>query len=195
MLKDERIQTLILTSFIVFGLYFLAYFLVWAFVTPLQEDLLPTVTEYASFFYLPHGVRVIATAVMGPRAIPSLFLAELGGNYLFWGMTDPLLLLSVSVVGGVITWAAFQGLYSFGINSYYLNSIEKMPRLHTLLFAGLVASVLNGFVLTAILERDMFIGEVTQVMAAYIVGDMTGLLLVILLLKLFLRVLPSTFKS
>lgn len=195
MLKDERIQTLILSSFIVCGLYFLAYFLVWAFVTPLQEDLLPTVTEYASFFYLPHGVRVIATAVMGPRAIPSLFLAELGGNYLFWGMTDPLLLLSVSVVGGVITWAAFRGLYSFGINSYYLNSIEKMPRLHTLLFAGLVASVLNGFVLTAILERDMFIGEVTQVMAAYIVGDMTGLLLVILLLKLFLRVLPSTFKS
>lgn len=194
MLKDERIHTLTLTSLIVFALYVFAYFLVWAFITPLQEELLPNVTEYASFFYLPHGVRVIATAVMGPRAIPSLFLAELGGNYLFWGMTDPLLLLSVSLVGGVITWAAFLGLYSFGINSYYLNSIEKMPRLSTLLFAGLVTSVLNGFVLTSILERDMLIGEVTQVMAAYIVGDMTGLLLVILLIKLFLRVLPSEFK-
>lgn len=195
MLKHERLQNLILVSFIVFDLYFLTYFLVWAFVTPLQKDLLPIVTEYASFFYLPHGVRVIATAVMGARAVPPLILAEVGGNYLFWGMTDPLLLLAVSVVGGVITWVAFHGLYSFGVNSYYLSSVEKMPRLMTLLLAGLVTSVLNGFVLTAILERDMRIGEVTQVMAAYIVGDMTGLLLVILLIKLTLRFLPAGFRD
>lgn len=195
MLKHERIQTLILTSFIVFDLYVLTYFLVWAVVTPLQNDLLPEVTEYASFFYLPHGVRVIATAVMGARAIPSLFLAEVLGNYLFWGMLDPLLLLAVSSVGGVVSWMGFQGLYSFGVNPYYLNSIEKMPRLTTLLLAGLVVSVLNGFILTAILERDMRIGEVTQVMAAYVVGDMTGLLLAILLIKLVLRVVPSSLRG
>ena len=61
-----------------------------------------------------------------------------------------------------------------------------MPPLATLMLAGLVVSILNGFVLTAILEHNIQIGEVTQVMAAYAVGDMTGLAVMVLFIKLTL---------
>lgn len=184
-----------MASFIVFDVYLIAYFLVWAMVTPLQQVLLPTVTDFASFFYLPHGVRVIATVVMGPRAIPALFLAEVGGNYLFWGLSDPMLLLTVSAVGALIAWVAFEGLSLVGINPYYLNSVDKMPSFTVLLLAGFVASVLNGFALTAILEQGMQIGEVTHVMATFVLGDMTGFLVMILLIKLVLRSLPLSLRD
>jgi len=186
MLKADQIGTLVAASWLIFASYVVTYFLVWWLVTPLQTELFPSVTAYASFFYLPHGVRVLATAVMGVRAIPALFCGELCGNYLFWGISDPSILLAVSAVGGVITWIGFEALRLFGIHSYYLNSVEKMPPLATLMLAGLVVSILNGFVLTAILEHNIQIGEVTQVMAAYAVGDMTGLAVMVLFIKLTL---------
>ena len=43
-------------------------------ITPLQSHFLPEVTIFASFLYLPHGVRVLATWAYGWRAVPALLL-------------------------------------------------------------------------------------------------------------------------
>lgn len=189
MLENGRLQFQIGASFLVAGLYLLSNLLVWLAVVPLQRDLVPDVFPYAILFYLPHGVRVLATAVIGPRAIPALVLAEMSSNWLLWGMADPWLLIAVSVVGGGITWVAFQVLQVLGVNAFYLSSIDKLPSLTTLLLAGLVASILNALALTAINTHAAPVAAPPLVMVALVVGDMTGLFMVILFTKLVVGIL------
>lgn len=195
MLFSDRVKTFWMASAVVALLYVISHGVVGTVITPVQAELIPDVTKYASFFYLPHGVRVIATAVLGAAAIPALIVGEVVGNFLFWDIADPTMLLVISVIGGILPWLGFELLRSFGISAYYLHTADKMPPLRMLLLAGFVASLLNGFVLTAIFEHSMEIGNVTQVMAAYVVGDMTGFLLVIILIKIWLRFLPLSFRD
>lgn len=190
MVSADQFKTFWTASAVVAVLYVVSHGLVCTVITPVQAEFIPDITKYASFFYLPHGIRVLATAVLGARAIPALIVGEVGGNFLFWDIADPTMLFVISVIGGIVPWLGFELMRSFGISAYYLHTVDKMPPLPTLLFAGLLLSLLNGFVLTAILEHSMEVGKVTQVMAAYVVGDMTGLLVVIMLIKLALRAFP-----
>ena len=195
MISADHFKTFCAASAVVTILYIISFGLVFWVITPIQAEVLPEITIYASFFYLPHGIRVLATAVLGVRAIPSLIMGEVVGNFLFWNIADPGMLLGISMIGGILPWLGFELMRSFGISAYYLHTVDKMPTLSILLFAGLVTSLLNGFVLTAILEYSMKLGRVTQVMAAYAVGDMTGLLVVVMLIKLGARVFPHSWIS
>ena len=47
------------------------------------------------------------------------------------------MLLGISVVGGVVPWLGFEVLRSFGVNAYYLHTVEEFPPLSILLLAGL----------------------------------------------------------
>lgn len=168
-------------------LYFATYFLVWAVVTPAQHALLPEITRFASLLFLPHGIRVFATSLLGGRAVPGLILGELAGNYLLWGLHDPALLLIGSVISGSVTWAVFEGLRGLRVNAFYLRVSDEPPPFHTLMLAGLLASAANAFLSTAVSEADMAPGHVTSILAAYMTGDVTGLLAVMLLAR---HVLP-----
>lgn len=190
-ISPREISDLLTTTLVVFGLYFLAYFAVWAFITPLQTAVIPEITKYASLLFLPHGIRVFATSLIGRRSIPGLLLAEFVGNYTFWGIHAGVPLLVISTASATITYLVFEALKMARVNAYYLHVTSEPPPLHTFLLAGVLASAANAFLVTTIMEGGMTIGQVTSVLAAFMTGDVTGLLAVILIARLIMPVIMA----
>jgi hypothetical protein len=184
-----QVRSLVVTTAVLACLYFITYLLVWAVITPAQEALLPEITRFASLLFLPHGIRVFATSLLGGKAVPGLILGELAGNYFLWGLHDPALLIILSIVSGSITWAVFEGLFELRVNAFYLRVSDEPPPFHTLMLAGILSSAANAFLLTAVSEPAMITGQVTSILAAYMTGDVTGLLAVMLLARYALPLL------
>lgn len=174
-------------------LYLFAYFLVFAVITPLQAQVMPEITQFASLLFLPHGIRVLGTSLLGGRAVPGLMLAELAGNYLFWGLTEPETLLLSALISGSITWIVFEGLRSLRVNAFYLQLTEQAPAFHALLLAGLLASAANAYLLTSLLEGSTNAGHVTMLIAAYMTGDITGLFAVLLAVRYLMPAITRLF--
>lgn len=167
----------------IFGIYLFAYLIVWAFVSPVQESVLPGLTPLVSLLFLPHGVRVLATSLLGRHAVPGLIAAETAGNYVFWITLDPLALLLASAASGCATWLAFEGLRKLGIDAFYLRSRAGPPPFNALLLAAIAAAVINAIVITAILEGQDTTEQVTLILAAVITGDITGFLMTVMIAK------------
>lgn len=183
-LDPRQIPEPVSTTLAIFAIYLLSNTLVWLLVWPAQQELLPEITPYASLIFLPHGVRVFATALVGVRALPGLLLGEIAGNYLLWDVTHPPSLFLASIAGGLTCWVAFEMLRRMGVNAYYLRGDSSPPPLRSFLLVGIMASAFNAFLRAAVFEASIPPGEVTSVIAACLTGDVTGLLLFIMLAKL-----------
>lgn len=194
-ITPRQIADLITTTLVIFGLYFLAYFLVWAIITPLQNAVIPAITKYASLLFLPHGVRVFATSLVGRKSIPGLLLAEFVGNYIFWDVHGWVPLLVVSTASGTATYMVFEALKAARVNAYYLEVTSQPPPLHTFMLAGVLASAANAFLVTTIMEGGMTIGQVTSVLAAFMTGDVTGLIAVIMIAKLVMPIINARMRQ
>lgn len=181
----------IVTTAAIAVIYLAAYIIVFTVVTPLQQAWLPEITRFASLLFLPHGIRVFATSLLRGRAIPGLFLGEAASAYLLWGVHDPVTLMLLAAISGMVTWAVFEGLLALRINAFYLHVSDQPPPLHTLLLGGILASVANAFLMTSVLEGQMSAGHVTSVIAAFTTGDITGLLAVMLVARYGLLKPPS----
>lgn len=193
-ISARQIADLATTTLVIFGLYFLAYFLVWAVITPVQNAVIPDITRYASLLFLPHGIRVFATSLVGARSIPGLLIAEFVGNYIFWDLQGMLPLLVVSTASGTVTYLVFQVLKAAGANAYYLPETSRPPPLQTFMLAGILASAANGFLVTTIMEGGMSTGHVTSVLAAFMTGDVTGLIAVIMIAKLVMPIIMARMQ-
>ena len=190
-----QVKDLTFTTGGLFLLYLFAYSLVFAAITPLQEQVMPEITKFASLLFLPHGIRVLGTSLLGVRAVPGLVLAELTGNYLFWGMTQLDTLLFSALISGSITWIVFEGLRSLRVNAFYLQLSEQAPAFHALLLAGLLASAANAFLLTSLIESKLDVGQVTMLIAAYMTGDITGLFAVLLAVRYVMPTVTRLFGN
>ena len=179
-LTARQIADLVTTTLVIFGLYILAYFLVWAVITPVQEALIPEITRYASLLFLPHGIRVLSASLLGARSVPAMIIGELAGNYLFAGVTDPTLLVMSALVAGTVTWVVFEGLRALDLSPFYEHVTDEPPAFHTLLLAGILAAAANAFFLSSLMEdHSMTGGHVTTMIAALMTGDVTGMLAVV----------------
>ncbi len=190
-----QVKDLTFTTGGIFLLYLIAYFVVFAAITPLQAKVMPEITQFASLLFLPHGIRVLGTSLLGVRAVPGLVLAELAGNYLFWGLTEPETLLLSAFISGSITWVVFEGLRALRVNAFYLQLTEQAPTFHALLLAGLLASAANAFLLTSLIEGSMSVGHVTMLIAAYMTGDITGLFAVLLAVRYLMPAITRMFGN
>lgn len=175
-----EIRDFAVTTFGLFALYLFAYFLVWAAIMPVQRRFAPDISAFACLLYLPHGIRIFATSLLGGKAVPGLVLSALAGGYLFWDLRDPQTLVLTALVGGVTTWAVFEGLRALQFNPFYINVTDEPPPFQTLLLAGIIASAVNAFLLASMVEGQVDAGQVTTLIAAYVTGDVTGLLVVML---------------
>ena len=95
-----EIRDFAVTTLGLFALYLFAYFLVWAAIMPVQRRFAPDISPFACLLYLPHGIRVFATSLVGARSIPGLLLAEFVGNYIFWNLSGWPQLVFVSLASG-----------------------------------------------------------------------------------------------
>lgn len=193
-MNPRHISDVLTTTLVIFGLYFLAYFVVWAVITPLQNAVIPEITKYASLLFLPHGIRVFATSLVGPKSIIGITLAEFVGNYIFWDVHGWIPLLVVSTASGTVTYIVFEALKAAKVNAYYLKVTSQPPPLHTFMLAGVLASAANGFLVTTIMEGGMSVGQVTTIFAAFMTGDVTGLIAVIMIAKLVMPIITARMQ-
>ena len=62
------------------------------------------------------------------------------------------------------------------------------------MLAGILASAANGFLVTTIMEGGMSAGHVTSVLAAFMTGDVTGLIAVIMIAKLVMPIIMARMQ-
>lgn len=143
---------------------------------PIQAVFFPQLTELASLLFLPHGIRVLATVLLGLRAAPGLVVGTAFALFYVYGVRDVQLLIGISLISGCVPWITLRGLRSLGIDAFYLKVKDGMPAFETILIAGIICSVANGFLTTSMLESSGTITHVSLTIAAYTVGDTTGLI-------------------
>ena len=183
------LRRLLITSIIIAGLYIALDAIVVFGLNPIQSMFLPEITTYSSLIFLPFSLRIFSTSLVGADAIPGLFLGMIFSSYFLWGVTDISLLLAISVLGSVNTWVVFRALVPLGINAFYTTIEKDMPKLNTYLIVGLVTAMLDGFLMTALLEAETDIQNVSIHYASFSIGGLAGLVVGWLLARLLLPVL------
>ncbi|MGR3364534.1 MAG: hypothetical protein ACU0CY_10170 [Maritimibacter harenae] len=169
--------------------YVLAHGLTAFLITPVQSRILPDITAFASLVYLPHGVRVLATWLMGWSAVPALFVGGFLSEVLFTpdGITNvqsPVMLASI-IVGAISAVLAFEVMRFLGHTLYAGQTL----RIHWkwLLLVGVIASILNSIGQSIVFSAEILTGHALAVLAAYAVGDLVGLSVTTLILMLVFR--------
>lgn len=183
--SSSQVRNFAATTAVLFAVYLASYIIVGVVVSPLQEMILPDVTRFASLLFLPHGVRVLSASLLGAKSVPAMMLGELAGNYLFWHNADPITLALSALIAGTVTWLVFEGLRLLDVNAFYRHTTDEPPSFHALLLAGLIAAAANAFLLASLVETQTGAGHVTELIAAYITGDVTGMLAMVALAHYF----------
>ncbi len=169
--------------------YILAHGLTAHLVTPLQSRLLPDVTAFASLVYLPHGVRVLSTWLIGRIAFFPLCLGAFLSEALFTPAevsvaTDPVILVSI-MVGAASALLAFEAMRVAGRRLYATE--HRCLHWKWLLLVGALASVINSLGQSLVFSGEVLPDHSVAVLAAYAVGDLFGLVVTTLVLMLVFR--------
>ena len=147
-------------------------------VTPIHEYFISHATIFASLMYLPHGVRVLATWLLGWKAILPLFLGAYISEIVFTpayvsAVTNPVLLESISV-------GAISALAGFALVKLFRHEIKANQRQTMdwkwLLYVGALASVLNSIGQSIVFSGLIVPQDVFTVFAIYATGDLIGLI-------------------
>jgi hypothetical protein len=139
-----------------------------------------------NWIYLPAGIRLLSTLLLGVDGALGLLLASWGVNFFYFFPDDPVR----SFVGGIIATAAPYAMYRLAREAYGLNaSLSNLTAGRLLLLS--VAYAIAG----PLLHHIWFYlsGDTQNIVSrffAMFVGDLSGTLIVIYTLKALLHFLP-----
>jgi hypothetical protein len=139
-----------------------------------------------NWVYLPAGVRLLATLLLGGDGALGLLIASWLVNFGYFFPHDPLR----AIAGGLIATAAPYGVYRLALERYGLNaSLANLTplRLFKLALACSVASPLLHH-LWFVLQGDAH--DIVERFLAMCVGDFTGTMIVLYTMKGLLALLP-----
>ena len=137
----------------------------------------------ASYLFLPHAVRVLGAWLYGPKVVFPLFpIALLCHMQLVDKSIIELSYLDfIAVSGGVICAPlTLEFMKLMRIDVYPTD--EGIISWRTLLFVGVISSVVNSFLNTIGVAGYFKVEETTEVLLRYLVGDVMGLFVVLLIL-------------
>ena len=148
-------NTLTFEFLLIFTAYFLSFALVQFIVSPLQHLFVSAAAMPGSLFFIPHGIRVVATWLCGARAVVPLILAELFGTMVLWQPSvDYNAMVGSSVVGGLCVYCVFGVFRLANINLYNDGEHHTLVNWKLLIVIASIASVLNSAV------KNMFLGDI-----------------------------------
>lgn len=188
------VSVFLLASIIVAVLYTALFAITEYVLNPLQDLFYPNLSSTLSLTFLPHGVRVLATIVMGWRAVPALVLASLFCGNFFFGINDSTALVLLAIISGFGPWVTLSGLRLLDVDAFFLEKSGALPPFRTLLLGGILCSVTNGLLSSAILEAYYGVSPVALVQLGYIVGDTTGLIITWIAAQKFIKLLTDLKK-
>lgn len=161
--------------------YVLAFFLTFAVVMPVQDAVLPAFGNYASLLFLPHGVRVVSAWLYGWRSL--IFLAPgavLSHSYLY-GSAGFSLDYMVAVFFGVFCAALSFWFFALCGMDFRLHKSRNV-NWRDVMLTGVFASILNS------LGTKVFFGNDVPTASARFFGDVTGMIVSMLMLMMIFRI-------
>lgn len=160
-------------------------------IFPLESYLLPA--SSASFFYVPHGLKVIMVVLSGYRALLPIFTAHLLA-YVIWAVPTP----SIALDALVSTLVVFIPLVIWNFNRLAplfaplpIADESKVVLFRIVLAVAFVSSLFNALLHT-LLFNDEPIGLLSF---RFMTGDMLGTLFVLTLLLLVKKRLVNLMKK
>ena len=175
-----------------FVLIFLTYFGLIAVqhlvIMPIETMMVKRNVTFVSLLYLPHAVRVLGAWMVGPKSVLVLIPASICGYFVIRPDTGPLTQADfiIPMVGALCAPIAFELMRVVRIDVYPKSTGVISWR--TLVFAGLLSSIINSFFSTLFLEGRFPIEETFDVLTRFIIGDVMGLVVVLLVLVVLLKV-------
>ena len=178
-----------ITPFIIaFGCYLALHFLQFFIIFPLEAKYGSNVTWLASLVFFPHLARVLAVWMLGPLAFFALLPADLIIHLILQPdrqLTD--LQMLIPLVGSGCAIVAFELFKLAGMNFYM--TATNTSNWRPLLLIGAAASVINS-VISTLLYQGLILPEQTLLLLGnYLVGDILGLFLGLLVLMVLMRLL------
>ena len=176
-----------------FGFIFLAYLglasVQQLVIMPIETMLVERNVALVSLLYLPHAVRVLGAWMYGPKSILALIPAAICEDFFARSGTGQLTQADfiIPMVGALCAPVAFELMRVVRIDIYPKSTGVISWR--SLVFAGLLSSIINSFFSTLFLEGRFPIEDTFDVLTRFIIGDVMGLVIVLIvsvgLLKMF----------
>ena len=167
-------------NILVFSLFLILFLIQRIFFDLIQSS---TMALAASFLYLPHGLRVLATLIGGRKIIPGLFLGhvvsgiyihsfanETGIEFLDIFNLEIIIIILLTSIGS--SFCVLLALFILKINSLKIKSIK----LKTILFVSVLSSIINSFFSNTIYYLSFDDWEIGAQFLQYIIGDLIGAL-------------------
>ena len=151
-------------------------------IMPIETMLVERNVALVSLLYLPHAVRVLGAWMVGPKSILALIPASIIIYFVTRPDTGPSTQADIIIpmIGALCAPVAFELMRVFRIDVYPKSTGVISWR--TLVFAGLFSSIINSFFSTLFLEGRFPIEDTFDVLTRFIIGDVMGLVLVLLIL-------------
>ena len=164
--------------------YVVAFSINTGFFLPMQKLIVPSMDESVTLVFLPHGIRILAIIYFGwmgliyltPSVLGMWALAVYGSGQTELHMAGSLVSLLSCYVGVML------------VCRYLFNGRDgEQKSWRHILIAGFFASVLNSLGLTALQKQAL----VSEVILGYLIGDMLGLLLLLVILMFAFRIIDG----
>ena len=160
-------------------------------IMPIETAMVKRNVAFVSLLYLPHAVRVLGAWMVGPKSVLALIPASICVYFATRPDTGPLTPADffIPMIGALCAPVALELMRFVQIDVYPKSTGVISWR--TLVFAGLFSSIIDSFFSTLFLEGRFPIEDTFDVLTRFIIGDVMGLVIVLLLLigllKLFRR--------
>jgi len=147
--------------------------------------------QFNALIFLPHGVRIFAIWLFRHQAILPLLIAH-GIHIALWGHWSPNSWLP-PIAGTLSAYLAFELLRMARLNPFHV-VISDRSVWGRLVLTGILAAVLNTIILQlTLMGYDGPHGELQRVLG-YLIGDIAGILLFVMMLASVSTVIELRFK-
>ena len=144
----------------------------------------------ANWIYLPAGLRLLSTLLLGGRGAIGLFLASLAVFAVNFAQIDFITMLIASVISAVMPYLAYRTALNFGMNPSLENLSAKALFALTFLYALLSSSTLSFWYWIRGTSTDFF-----STLSVMFIGDLIGTLIIIYAIKFALMIIDRLPKK
>ena len=152
-------------------------------IMPIEAMMIKHNVALVSLLYLPHAVRVLGAWMVGPKSILALIPASICGYFFAMrpetGAFTPADFI-IPMIGALCAPVALELMRFVQIDVYPKSTGVISWR--TLVFAGLLSSIINSFFSTLFLEGRFPIEDTFDVLTRFVIGDVMGLVIILFLL-------------
>ena len=185
---NEHFPKFFLHWFVLIFLIYLGLLTVqYLIIMPIETMMVGHNAALVSLLYLPHAVRVLGAWMVGPKSILALIPASICVYFVTRPETGSLTQADfiIPMVGALCAPVAFELMRFVRIDVYPRSTGVISWR--TLVFAGLLSSIINSFFSTLFLEGQFPIEDTFDVLTRFVIGDVMGLVVSLLLLVSLLK--------